>query len=285
MKVEDGWGFLCKEPSMIPCRDAWLQIIRSLCLLMPWTWLLKMNSSSQQKLTIPHRHGKVSKISPSPDFLPSLGFGLARFSYKWCVSWNIQKTRWWCVQAKPSQPLGIGVSASLFVSGDYFLVPIPLHHLDLSLTTFVHPRHLAIKLSVIISSACCFICLSRYKFLHLVFSLLLLMICLDFLHRPTFILIHRSPLENGVPKRTAIDATWRDNNVVFHGISGCNSHKQPADCQYLLESRGYHVISHLRLQRKALETGRKLNQRESKKIWGKSCLQMMQDLVWKLKHR
>lgn len=145
MKVEDGWGFLCKEPSMIPCRDAWLQIIRSLCLLMPWTWLLKMNSSSQQKLTIPHRHGKVSKISPSPDFLPSLGFGLARFSYKWCVSWNIQKTRWWCVQAKPSQPLGIGVSASLFVSGDYFLVPIPLHHLDLSLTTFVHPRHLAIK--------------------------------------------------------------------------------------------------------------------------------------------
>ena len=58
----------------------------------------------------------------------SVGFGLARFSYKWCVSWNIQKTRWWCVQAKPSQPLGIGISESLCLSGD-FVVLTPLHHL------------------------------------------------------------------------------------------------------------------------------------------------------------
>lgn len=107
-----------------------------------------------------------------------------------------------------------------------FLVPIPLHHLDLSLTTIVHPRHLAIKpLHHYI------ICLLLHLFISLqllahpvVFLLLLLMVCLDFLHRPnTFILIHRSPLENGVPKRTAIDATWRDNNVGFYGISGCNS--------------------------------------------------------------
>lgn len=85
-----------------------------------WKWIHHRNRNLQS-LT-----GKVSKISPSPNFLPSLGFGPARFSYKWCVSWNIQKTRWWCVQAKPSQPLGIGISASLFVSGDFFFGAYPI---------------------------------------------------------------------------------------------------------------------------------------------------------------